>query len=226
MRVVAITHGPNVGPGVFGDAVREAGHRLEEWCVPLGAAPPEGADAYFVFGGAMHPDQDEHHPWLADEHRFLAKALEGGTPLLGVCLGAQMVARAAGAAVRPAAEPEVGWLPVELTEAAAGDPVFASVPQRFDAFEWHHYTYDLPPGATELARSAVCTQAFRLGNAWAIQFHAEVTEPQVEEWLAHDGSDVADVPAFRAATRRHMGGWNRFGRQLARSFLETAAQPS
>ncbi len=170
----------------------------------------------------MHPDQDERHPWLAHEHRFLAEALDRGTPLLGVCLGAQMVARAAGAAVRPAAEPEVGWLPVELTEAAADDPVFASVPQRFDAFEWHHYTYDLPPGATELAHSAVCTQAFRLGNAWAIQFHAEVTEPQVEEWLAQDRAEVADVPALRAATRRRMGGWNRFGRQLARSFLDAA----
>lgn len=221
MRVVAVTHGPNVGPGVFGAAVEEAGHELEEWCVPLGAAPPEGADAYFVFGGAMHPDQDEHHPWLADEHRFLVDVLEHGTPLLGVCLGAQMVARAAGASVRPAPEAEVGWLPVELTDEAADDPVFSSLPQRFDAFEWHHYTYDVPPGATELARSATCTQAFRLANAWAIQFHAEVTEPQIEEWLSLDGADVPDEAAFRSATRRHIGEWNRFGKQLARSFLET-----
>jgi GMP synthase (glutamine-hydrolysing) len=219
MRVVAITHGPNVGPGVFGTAVEEAGHELEEWCVPVGAAPPEGADAFFVFGGAMHPDQDERHPWLADEHRFLVSALERGTPLFGVCLGAQLVARAAGAAVRPAPEPEVGWLPVELTDAAAEDPVFASAPKRFDAFEWHHYTYDVPAGATELARSATCTQAFRLGNAWAIQFHAEVTEPQIEEWLALDGADVPDETAFRAATRRHIGNWNSFGKQLAHSFL-------
>jgi GMP synthase (glutamine-hydrolysing) len=220
MHVVAITHGPNVGPGVFGDAVREAGHELEEWCVPLGAAPPDSADAYFVFGGAMHPDQDEHYPWLAEEHRFLTGLLDRGTPLLGVCLGAQMVARAAGAAVRPAARSEVGWHEVELTEAATEDPVFASLPQRFDAFEWHHYTYDVPPGATELARSDACTQAFRLGNAWAIQFHAEVTEPQIEEWLARDHAEVADVPALRAATRQRMGAWNRLGRQLARSFLD------
>ena len=223
MRVVAVTHGPNVGPGVFGAAVEEAGHELEEWCVPLGAAPPDGADAYFVFGGAMHPDQDEHHPWLADEHRFLVAALERGTPVFGVCLGAQLVARAAGAAVRPAPEPEVGWVPVELTEAAAEDPVFASVPSRFDAFEWHHYTYDVPAEATELARSATCTQAFRLANAWAIQFHAEVTEPQIEEWLLNDHAEVPDVAELRAATRRHMGAWNRLGKQLARSFLEAAA---
>ena len=224
MRVVAVTHGPNVGPGVFGAAVEEAGHALEEWCVPLGAAPPAGADAYFVFGGAMHPDQDEHHPWLADEHRFLVDVLERGTPLLGVCLGAQMVARAAGAAVRPAAEAEVGWLPVELTAEAADDPVFGSLPRRFDAFEWHHYTYDVPPGATELARSAACTQAFRLENAWAIQFHAEVTEPQIEEWLLNDHAEVPDVAELRAATRRHMGAWNHLGKQLARAFVDTAAR--
>ena len=220
MRVVAVTHGPNVGPGVFGAAVSDAGHELEEWCVPLGAAPPEGADAYFVFGGAMHPDQDEHHPWLADEHRFLADALDRGTPLFGVCLGAQLLARAAGAAVRPAAASEVGWHPVELTEAAAEDHVFASLPKRFDAFEWHHYTYDVPTGATELARSETCTQAFRLGNAWAIQFHAEVTEPQIQEWLAQSAADVDDVSAFRAATRERMGDWNRLGKQLACSFLD------
>jgi GMP synthase (glutamine-hydrolysing) len=220
MRVVAVTHGPTAGPGVFGDAVRATGHELEEWCVPVDGVPPDDADAYMVFGGAMHPDQDEHHPWLADEHRFLAAALDRGTPLLGVCLGAQMVARAAGAAVRRAAEPEVGWCEVELTDAAARDPVFASLPNRFDAFEWHHYTYDLPAGATELARSAVCNQAFRLGRAWAIQFHAEVTEPQVEEWLAQDPGDVADPPSFRAATRQRMGAWNRLGKQLARSFLD------
>jgi GMP synthase (glutamine-hydrolysing) len=223
MRVVAVTHGPNVGPGVFGAAIEEAGHELEEWCVPLGAAPPEGADAYLVFGGAMHPDQDERHPWLADEHRFLVDVLERGTPLLGVCLGAQMVARAAGAAVRPAPEAEVGWLPVELTDEAADDPVFASLPRRFDAFEWHHYTYDVPSGATELARSATCTQAFRLANAWAIQFHAEVTEPQIDEWLSQDHAEVADVAALRTATGRHIGEWNQLGKRLARSFLDACA---
>jgi len=223
MRVLALTHGAAVGPGVFGDEVRTAGHELVEWSVPDGGEPPGGADAVLVFGGAMHPDQDEHHPWLADEHRFLAEALERGTPLLGVCLGAQMVARAAGAAVRRAAEPEIGWVPVELTAAAVDDPLFACVPRRFDAFEWHRYTYELPAGATELVRSAQCTQAFRLHNAWAIQFHAEVTEPQVEEWLARAPADeVPDAASLRAATRERIGEWNRLGRGLARSFLAAA----
>ena len=222
MQVLAVTHGPSVGPGVFAEAVRAAGHELAEWSVLDGGDPP-AADALIVLGGAMHPDEDEAHPWLAREEELLSEALARGTPVLGVCLGAQLLARAAGAPVRRAPQPEVGWLPVELTEAGAADPLFGGVEGRFDAFQWHHYTYDLPAGAVELARSAVCTQAFRLGRAWGIQFHAEVTETQVEQWLEEDAADVLDASALRAETRRRIGEWNRFGRALVRRFLAAAA---
>lgn len=217
MKVLAVTHGANVGPGVFADAARAAGHELVTWCVPLDGAPPPDADAVLIFGGSMHPDQDEQHPWLAREHDFIAEHLERGTPLLGVCLGAQLVARAAGAGVRPAPEPEVGWLPVERT---ADDPVLAVLPRRFDAFQWHHYTYDLPEGAVELARSDVSTQAFRLGRAVGIQFHAEVTAHIIESWLADDPADVPDVAALRRETAERIAEWNRVGRALCGRFLE------
>jgi GMP synthase (glutamine-hydrolysing) len=223
VKVLALTHGPSVGPGVFGAEVEAAGHELEECAVAAGATPSADADAILVFGGAMHPDQEVRHPWLRDEHRFLVAALERGTPLFGVCLGAQLLAKAAGASVHPAAEPEVGWLPVELTQAAATDPVFASAPERFDAFQWHRYTYELPTGAVELARSDSCTQAFRLGDAVGIQFHAEVTESQVSRWLAEDPDDVDDAEALRAATRERIAGWNELGRSLCRRFLDAVA---
>ena len=105
--------------------------------------------------------------------------------MLGICLGAQLLAKAAHAPVYPAAEPEIGWYDVELTDAAAEDPVLgAPARQRFEAFQWHYYTYGVPAGAVELARSAVCTQAFRLGDsAWGVQFHPEVTLAQVESWV-------------------------------------------
>ena len=220
MPVLALTHGPSVGPGVFGVEVRAAGHELEECRVAAGDPLPAGADAILVFGGAMHPDQEESHRWLLDEHRFLVDALERGTPVLGVCLGAQLLAKAAGAPVHPAAEPEVGWLPVALTEAGTADPVLGAAPERFDAFQWHHYTYDLPAGAVELARSASCTQAFRLEAALGLQFHAEVTGPQVDGWLAEDPADVADAAALRAATRERIAGWNELGRGICRRFLD------
>jgi GMP synthase (glutamine-hydrolysing) len=222
VRVLALTHGPSVGPGVFEDAVRAGGHELVQWQVPVRGAPDDGhADAVIVLGGAMHPDEDERHGWLGPELRYLQGQLERGTPLLGVCLGSQLIARAAGAEVFRAAESEVGWLPVERTEAGGADPVAAALPQRFDAFQWHHYTHGLPEGAVELARSRVCSQAFRLGTAWGVQFHPEVRAEQVESWLAEDPADVADPESLRRATRERIAAWNDLGRGLCAAFLRT-----
>lgn len=219
MRILALTHGDNVGPGVFEDAVRAAGHELVERNIARDGVPDERADAAIVLGGAMHPDQEDRHPWLAPELRYLEQELERGTPLLGVCLGSQLIARAAGARVFQSSEPEVGWLPVEVTAEGTADPVAAALPQRFDAFQWHHYTHDLPDGAVELARSPVCTQAFRVGRAWGVQFHPEVRAEQVESWLAEDPEDVADPAALRAATRERIADWNELGRRLCSAFL-------
>ena len=220
MRVLAVTHGPSVGPGVFADAVSAAGHELVERQVPVEGVPEGDADAILVFGGAMHPDEEDRHGWLRPELRFLAQELERGTPMLGVCLGSQLIARAAGARVFRAAEPEVGWVPVDVTDAGTADAVASALPQRFEAFQWHHYTHDLPDGAVELARSPVCLQAFRLGRAWGVQFHPEVRAAQVEAWLAEDPDDVADPAALRAATRERIEGWNELGRRLCSAFLE------
>jgi GMP synthase (glutamine-hydrolysing) len=221
VRVVSPTHGPSVGTGVFGEAVAAAGHELVEWCVPLVDEPPAGADAVLVFGGAMHADQEERHPWLLRELRFLHHVLERETPLFGVCLGAQLLARAAGASVHPAAESEVGWHGVELTDAAGEDPVFAELPERFEAFQWHHYTYDVPAAGIELARSRSCTQAFRLGRAYGIQFHAEVTKTMVGLWLEEDPADVADAEALRGETEARIEDWNALGRRVCTAFLAT-----
>jgi GMP synthase (glutamine-hydrolysing) len=220
VRIVALTHGDNVGPGVFEDAARAAGHELVERNVARDGVPEDVGDAVIVLGGAMHPDQDDRHPWLAPEIGFLEQQLERGTPLLGVCLGSQLIARAAGARVYQADEPEVGWLPVEVTDEGAADPVAAALPTRFDAFQWHHYTHDLPDGAVELARSPVCTQAFRLGRAWGVQFHPEVRARQVESWLAEDPDDVPDAAALRAETRERIEEWNELGRRLCSAFLQ------
>ena len=192
-----------------------------EWFAPSGGSPP-GADAVVVFGGSMHPDEEATNPWLLPELEWLEGELERGTPLFGVCLGSQLLARAAGAPVFRAPEPEVGWFPVERTDAAGADPVGATLPERFEAFEWHQYTHGLPEGAVELARSAVCTQAFRLGSAWGVQFHPEVRQAQVEAWLDEGRREVADPDAFRAQLHERIGAWNELGRTLCGAFLEQA----
>lgn len=219
-----MTHGRSVPGGVFDQVIAEEGHELERWVVPLGGAPraPERYDAVLVFGGSMHPDQDEEFPWLEREADFLRAALAAHTPVLGVCLGAQMLARAAGGSVAPARTSEVGWFEIELTPAGREDPVVRSLPPRTTGFQWHHYTFDLPHGASELARSAVCTQAFRLDGALGIQFHAEVTKEMIDAWLAEDPGDVDDLETLRRETDLRIGEWNEVGRRLCRAFLESA----
>jgi len=228
VRVLSVTHGESVPGGVFDEAVEKAGHDLERWQVPDGSAPDEASsyDAVMVFGGSMHPDQDDRFDWLAHEEAFLAGVLAERVPVFGVCLGAQMIARAAGAAVRPASAPEIGWLEVELTDAGAADPVLGGLPPTATVFQWHHYTFDVPGGGVELARSEICTQAFRLAErpAWGIQFHAEVTLPMVTTWTEEDPDELPMPPdELRARSAEVMSASNAQGRALAEAFLREAA---
>lgn len=229
MRVLSVTHGPSVPGGVFEEVVEASGHAFERWVVPSGGAPdPAGSyDAVMIFGGSMHPDEDEEFGWLEREEQFLRDVLADEVPVVGVCLGAQMLARAAGAWVAPAAAAEIGWVEVTLTPEGEADPVLGSFPPRAEAFQWHHYTFGIPEGATELARSDVCTQAFRLGNAWGLQFHAEVTLPMVRAWVAEEADELPVSPEdFLAATDDRIAGWNEHGRRLCIAFLETALRRS
>jgi GMP synthase-like glutamine amidotransferase len=234
MRVLSIVHeGTSTGGGgLFEDLVEQRGDRLERWVtVNGGTGPdaPERYDAIMVFGGAMHPDQDAQHPWLSEETAFLQEVLARDVPLLGVCLGAQLVARAAGAWIGPAEASEVGWTTVEVNDGGRDDPVIGVLPDRVDAFQWHHYTFELPAGATLLAESANARQAYRLGeHTWAIQFHAEVTRHMLEAWFVQ-GADELPKPASEmwAETDSLLGRWNEHGRRLCAAFLDRAssAQP-
>ena len=227
MHCLSVIHGDDARTELFAPVVEDAGHALDEWSFGWGTPPPrplESYDAVFVFGGAMHADQDEHHPWLADETAWLGRLLDLRTPVLGVCLGVQLLARAAGSWVRRMPDgPEIGWCRVELTAAGAADPVVGSLPQLFEALQWHHYTYGPPRGAVELARSPACTQAFRLGDScWGVQFHPEVTAAQLDGWLA-DADDPAPNPdRIRRETPLKMERWNEHGRALCAAFLAAA----
>jgi GMP synthase (glutamine-hydrolysing) len=223
MDVLAVIHGEKVRAGVFGDAVEGRGHRLEEWSLAWGVSLPRPLDAYdavLVFGGAMHADQEAHHPWLREENFFLQRLLDLHKPVLGICLGAQLLAKAAHSWVGPSHEPEIGWYEVELTDAARDDPLLGALPPRFAAFQWHYYTHGLPAGAVELAHSRVCTQAFRLGDsAWGVQFHPEVTLAQIEGWMQEDEPVPPDL---LEQTRERIGEWNELGKNLCDAFVGVA----
>jgi GMP synthase-like glutamine amidotransferase len=232
VRVLAIVHQRDAGAGVFGDALRAGGAEIVEW-VPAEGPPPEigGLGAALTFGGAMHVDQEAANPWLPAEKYLLAELLRREVPLLGVCLGAQLLSEAAGGSPRRASEPEIGWVDVELTAAGREDPLTGALPERFQALEWHSYEAAPPGDATILARSPVCAQAYRLASAraWGIQFHAEVTGADVNTWLdSYDGDEDAvriglDPEALRAQTGARLGDWNELGRGIAERFLAQAA---
>jgi GMP synthase (glutamine-hydrolysing) len=227
VRILSMVHGGNARAGVFEDVINENGHHMDEWSLAWGTPPPRPLDDYdavLVFGGSMHADQDDRHPWLREETMFLQRVLDLHQPVLGVCLGAQLLARAAHAPVMAAREPEIGWYEVELTEEGKEDAVLGRLPERFTSFQWHYYTYRLPGGAVELARSEHCTQAFRLGEAaWGVQFHPEVTEEQIRSWLADKEDPAPDGNRIGDETAERIERWNELGRRLCLAFVEAAA---
>jgi GMP synthase (glutamine-hydrolysing) len=236
MRVLSINHQRDAGPGVFIDAIAAAGAELDHWFRAEADSPPADPasyDAVMSFGGSMHVDQEAEHRWLPEERELMRDLLRRGTPVLGVCLGAQLLSEAAGGDARPARRPEIGWFEVEVTEAGAEDALIGPLAPRFTGFEWHSYECGVPADATVLARSAVCAQAFRVGEcAWGIQFHAEVSVADVEAWIEEyrTEGDVArygiDPDALREETMPRMAAWNDLGHALCERFLAVAGAPT
>jgi GMP synthase-like glutamine amidotransferase len=224
MRILSIVQDGDAGSELFAPLIAGAGHRLDEWNFAEQGEPPlDDYDAVLVFGGFMHPDQDDLHPWLPRLTDWLPTLIEQRVPTLGICLGSELLARATGAWVGRLPEPEIGWGEVLLTDAATTDPVLSALPARFDGLLWHTYAHDLPEGAVALAHSAASLQAFRLGDAcWGIQFHPEVTEPQLERWIADDNDPPPNRERLKRETRQQIGRWNELGRRLCRSFLAAA----
>ncbi len=234
MRVLAICQQRDAAAGVFAEAAVTQSATLDQWFIAETAQPPAdpmGYDAVISFGGAMHPDEDAEHPWMAAEKQLLTELLEHEVPLLGVCLGAQLLVVAAGGEVRRASIPEIGWQQVELTSEGAADPLLGTLAPGFEAFHWHSYECLPPPGAVTLARNPVCVQAYRVGaSAYGIQFHAEVSADDVAHWIRdyHTDPDAIrigiDPEAMHAATAKRIHAWNELGRELCGRFLEIATR--
>jgi len=209
-RCLVVQHVEPEGPYAIGVALEAAGGTVERCRVFAGDRVPDdatGLDGLVVMGGPASATADDDFPSRRAELSLLADALDREVPVLGVCLGAQLLAVAAGGEVHAGGEgAEIGWAPVELTPAAGDDLLLAGLPTRPTVLHWHGDTFELPPGATHLARSPrYPNQAFRVGGrAWGLQFHLEVDRPAVDAFLDAFGDDArsagADPDAIGVAT--------------------------
>lgn len=232
LRLLAMVHQDDAGPGVFAGAIAAGGHSLETWKVAEEPQPPQdplGYDAVLCLGGSAHPVDDDAHPWLAREKEVLAGLLEAEVPVLGVCLGAQLLTLAAGGETVRCEQPEIGWFDVAVAPEAAADPLLAPLAPSFEAFEWHSFECLPPADAVPLARTATCLQAFRLGRAHAIQFHAEVSTADARGWIEDYRADPdavrlgTDPALLWAETEPRIGPFNELGAELCARWLDLAA---
>jgi GMP synthase (glutamine-hydrolysing) len=187
--ILAIEQDPTLpGLGLLGRVVRAHGLPISSahaWEGDLDGLRARDFGGIVPLGGSMQSWDEERLPFLGRERELLREAVDEGVPVLGICLGAQLLARALGAEARPAEHPEVGWLTVEATPEAAGDPLLAHLREPVGVYQWHLDVFDLPEGALRLARSELSeNQAFRYGErAWGLQFHPEVDLPLYLGWI-------------------------------------------
>lgn len=188
MEILILTHAPFEGPGFFGEVLSDHGSTVRTVAMheDPGALPDgTGADVILAMGGPLRATDDAAHPWLLREAEFLGRAAREGRKVLGICLGAQILARGLGASVRPGT-PEIGYGPVDLADEGKEDPVLAGLRSPETVLHWHGDIFDLPANAVGLASTpATPNQGFRLGrHAYGLQFHLEVGREQMERWLA------------------------------------------
>jgi GMP synthase-like glutamine amidotransferase len=201
MRALVLQHIACEPPGVYEDVLLERGFVIDRVELDEGERLPDWRDFDLIvaMGGPMSVNDEQEHPWLVNEKRLIREAVSAGSGFWGACLGVQLLAASLGARVHAGATPEVGVLPVTLTDEGAADPVLSGLPRELPTLQWHGDTFDLPQGAVRLAGSpAYANQAFRWGRAaYGVQFHLEVTGNMAREW--------AQVPAYVDSLERTLG---------------------
>jgi GMP synthase (glutamine-hydrolysing) len=230
MSVLIIKHVEIEGPGLIEDCLKEERipyqilnleseirlPRLDDFC------------AIVILGGPMNVYEEDRYPFLREEDLFIKEAIQRGKAVLGICLGAQLVAKALGAKVTKAPIKEIGWFDVSLTRAGSRDPLFSRLPETFPVFQWHEDTFDLPSAGELIATSnPILHQAFRYGeNAYGLQFHLEVTEETIHEWMkTHEdefnGSQTPLLPKLKilSETERKIGTSKERGMNFFKAFF-------
>jgi len=195
-RCLVVQHVEAEGPYIIAEVLAGAGVKLDLRALPTGAGLPSNLDGYqgiVVMGGPVSATSDAGFPTRVAEMSLLEQALERGVPTLGTCLGAQLLALAAGGKVYAGMEgPEIGWGSVSLAEEARTDPILAGLPGELTVLHWHSDTFDVPPASKQLASTRLYpNQAFRVGNmAWGLQFHLEVNSDAIQAFLAVFGDEA------------------------------------
>ena len=226
-RILVFQHVGHEILGTLHPLLRDAGFRIRH--VNFGRHPGADAsmsryDGLVVLGGPMGAYEAEKYPHLNTEIACIREAIDEDKPVLGICLGAQLIAAALGAKVTRHQETEIGWYDVSLTEEGKSDAVLGQLAPTEKIFQWHGDTFQLPAGTTWLARSAICPhQAFRYGTkVYGFQFHLEVDEPMIERWLKISSPAAIDFDpeVIRQQTRDHVTHLMKLSRQVFTKYIE------
>jgi GMP synthase (glutamine-hydrolysing) len=237
-RLLVFQHVAAEPLGTLDRLIRRRGHRIKFVNFERHPDAEPCIDRYrglVVLGGPMNVEDRAHRAHLLTEMRAIESALRQDKPVLGICLGAQLLAHVLGAPIRRQREAEIGWYDVATTEAGRADPVLAPLGAGAPLFQWHNYTFEVPAQARHLAHSATCAgQAFRYGaNAYGFQFHLEANQALIERWLStpayRDELRAAGLPhdtdAIRAATSREVDAMEQRAELVFGEFLDLVGRP-
>jgi GMP synthase-like glutamine amidotransferase len=207
--IQVIQHVPFEGPGVIADWALQRRYPLTISRLYAGDALPSigSIDWLVVMGGPMSVNDEAAYAWLAPERALICQAIAAGKTVVGVCLGAQLIAAALGARVYPNAQQEIGWFPVSKTPEALTHPLLGGVPDSFVPLHWHGDTFDMPQGATRLFQTEACiNQAFVYAErVMGLQFHLEATAQTLEAMLANCRADLVDAPGIQTEAELLVG---------------------
>jgi len=238
-KVLVFQHVAAEPLGTLDPMLRDRGHRIRY--VNFHREPDACPDvsrynALIVLGGPQMPDQGHIYPHLNVEMRCIEQALKRGMPVLGICLGAQLLAYTLGAGVQPLPAWEIGWYDLKPTAQSAADPLFCSLVEPHAVFQWHGYTFEIPAGAVHLARSDSCeNQAFRYGgNAYGLQCHLELDERLINRWLNYPeyqqdlntAGRGQEVTTIREQTHKLIGHSVALSYEMFGQFLKPLGQPA
>lgn len=236
-RILVFQHVAAEPLGTLDPLIRARGHRIRFANFERQPNAEPNVDRYHglvVLGGPMNVEDQSHRQHLRTELRAIERMLAQGKPVLGICLGAQLLAHALGAPVQRNLEPEIGWYPLHTTEAGRNDPVLSPLGEQAPVFQWHGFHFEVPQGATHLARTDGCeSQAFRHGdNAYGFQFHLEMDAPLIERWLATPAyrEELAalghtDEARIRAQTQQYIAEMQRNADAVFNNFLDLVGRP-